>query len=170
MYRLRSAGIERWGHLRSLLEIGAVDGLLSESAREQVRRHGAALESFVEAYTVGRGKAVDRDVLEASGAVSNTFIDKVSELADSADGDPKEILDALPDVSHFRQDKIEELREYFRQENYLDPRPTRPDEQIRSTVVDTYCQHGLEPATAATAADTLLDRISAGPDPSEKSD
>jgi DNA repair exonuclease SbcCD ATPase subunit len=170
LYRLRSAGIERWGHLRSLLEIGAVDGLLSESAREQVRRHGAALESFVEAYTVGRGKAVNRDVLEASGAVSNTFIDKVSELADSADGDPEEILDALPDVSHFRQDKIEELREYFRQENYLDPRPTRPDEQIRSTVVDTYCQHGLEPATAATAADTLLDRISAGPDPSEKAD
>ncbi len=170
LHRLRSAGIERWGHLRSLLEVGAVDGLLTQSAREQVRRHGVALESFVEAYTVGRGKAVDRDVLEASGAVSNTFIDKVSELADSADGNPEEILDALPDVSHFRQDKIEKLREYFRQENYLDPRPTRPDEQIRSTVVDTYCQHGLEPSTAATAADRLLDRISAAPDPSEQAD
>jgi hypothetical protein len=170
LYRLRSAGIERWGHLRSLLEVGAVDGLLSQSAREHVRRNGAALESFVEAYTVGRGKAVDRDVLEASGAVSNTFIDKVSELADSADGDPEEILDALPDISHFRQDKIEELREYFRQENYLDPCPTRPDEQIRSAVVDAYCHHGLEPSTAATAADRLLDRISAAPNLSEKSD
>ena len=170
LYRLRSAGIERWGHLRSLLEIGAVDGLLSESAREQVRRHGAALESFVEAYTVGRGEAVDRNVLEASGAVSNTFIDTVSELADNADGDPEEILDALPDVSHFRQNNIEELREYFQQENYLDPRPTRPDEQIRSTVVDTYCQHGLEPTTAATAADRLLNRISANPGSSQKTD
>ncbi|WP_282350876.1 ATP-binding protein [Haloferax volcanii] len=170
LYRLRTAGIERWGHLRSLLEIGAVDGLLSQSAREQVRRHGAALESFVEAYTVGRGKAVDRDVLEASGAVSSTFIDKVSELAESADGDPEEILDGLPDVSHFRQDKIEELREYFRNKNYLDPRPTRPDEQIRSTVVDTYCQHGLEPSTAATAADRLLNRISTDSDPSERTE
>lgn len=170
LYQLRSAGIERWGHLRSLLEIGAVDGLLPRSAREQVRQHGAALESFVEAYTVGRGKAVDRDVLEASGAVSDTFTDKVSKLADSADGNPEEILDALPDVSHFRQDKIEELREYLRQENYLDPRPTRPDEQIRLTVVDTYCQHGLEPSTAATAADGLLDRISAVTDLSEKTD
>ncbi|RRJ32520.1 AAA family ATPase [Halocatena pleomorpha] len=170
LYRLRSTGVERWGHLRSLLEVGAVDGLLSQSARQQVRRHGAAIESFVEAYTVGRGKAVDRDVLEASGAISNTFIDKVSELAESVDGDPEEILDGLPDVSHFRQDKIEELREYFRDKNYLDPRPTRPDEQIRSTVVDTYCQHGLEPSTAATTADRLLDRISAVPDPSKKAD
>ena len=170
LYRLRSAGIERWGHLRSLLEVGAVDGLLSQSAQERVRRHGVAVESFVEVYTVGRGKAVDRDVLEASDAVSDTFIDKVSELAESADGDPEEILDALPDVNHFRQDKIEELREYFRDKNYLDPRPTRPDEQIRSTVVDTYCQYGLEPSTAATATDRLLDRISAGPDPSEKAD
>jgi len=27
LYRLRAGGIERWGHLRSLLEVGAVDGL-----------------------------------------------------------------------------------------------------------------------------------------------
>ncbi|ELY39875.1 AAA family ATPase [Natronorubrum tibetense] len=168
LYRLRAAGIERWGHLRSLLEVGAVDGLLSEPSREQVRQHGVALEAFVEAYTVGRGKAVDRDVLEASGAVSDNFIDEVSSLADRVDGDPEEILDRLPDVPHFYQDKIEELREYLREEDYLDPRPTRPDEQIRSAVVDTYCQHGLEPTTAATAADRLLDRISATPGSGEE--
>jgi hypothetical protein len=34
-------------------------------------------------------------------------------------------------------------------------------------VVDTYCQHGLEPNTAATAADRLLNRISADSEPSE---
>jgi len=170
LYQLMSAGIERWGHLQSLLEIGAVDGLLSESDRENVRRHGAALEAFVEAYTVGRGKAVDRDVLEASGAVSDTFIDEVSELAENADGDPQVILDKLPDVNHFRQDKIDELQEYLRDKNYLDPRPTRPDEQIRSTVVDTYCQHGLEPTTAAAVTDRLLDRISAGPEPFENTE
>jgi DNA repair exonuclease SbcCD ATPase subunit len=168
LYRLRAAGIERWGHLRSLLEVGAVDGILSETSREQVRQHGAALETFVEAYTIGRGKAVDRDVLEASDAVSDTFIDDVSELADQVDGDPEQLLDELPEVPHFRQDKIEELREYLRQEDYLDPRPTRPDEQIHSAVVDTYCQHGLEPATAATTADRLFDRIAAGSDLSQK--
>lgn len=170
LYRLRAAGIERWGHLLSLLEVGAADGLLSETSREQVRRHGAALEAFVEAYTVGRGKAVDRDVLEASGAVSDNFIEEVSALADRVDGDPEELLDGLPDISHFRQDKIEGLREYLRKEDYLDPRPKRPDDQIRSAVVDTYCQHGLEPTTAATAADRLLNRVSAGPEPSEKTD
>jgi DNA repair exonuclease SbcCD ATPase subunit len=170
LYRLRTAGIERWGHLRSLLQIGSVNGLLTEKSREQVRRHGAALGAFVEAYTVGRGKAVDRDVLQASGAVSDNFIDEVSALADRVDGDPEELLDGLPDISHFRQDKIEELREYLRNEDYLDPRPKRSDDQIRSEVVNTYCQHGLEPTTAATAADRLLNRISAGPEPSEGMD
>lgn len=170
LYRLRAAGIERWGHLRSLLEVGAVDGVLSETFREQVRQHGVALEAFVEAYTVGRGKAVDRDVLEATDAVTTKFIDEVSSLADRVDGDPEEILDRLPDVPHFRQKKIEKLREYLREEDYLDPRPTRPDEQIRSAVIDTYCQHGLEPTAAATATDRLLDRISVGSEPSEKTD
>jgi hypothetical protein len=170
LHRLRAAGIERWGHLRSLLEIGAVDGLMSESAREQVRRHGAALEAFVDAYTVGRGKAVDRDVLEAIDAVSDNFIDEVSAVADQVDGDPDALLEKVPDIHRFGSRKTEKLRECLRDEGYLDPRPTRPDEQIRSTVVDAYCQHGLEPSTAATAADRLLDRISAGPDPSEKAD
>jgi DNA repair exonuclease SbcCD ATPase subunit len=170
LYRLRTAGIERWGHLRSLLEIGTVDGLLSETSPERVRRHGAALEAFVDAYTVGRGKAIDRDVLEAIDAVSDNFIDEVSELADQVDGDPDALLEEVPDIHRFGSRKTEKLRKCLRDGGYLDPRPTRPNDQIRSAVVDTYCQHGLQPTTAATAADRLLDRISAGSDPSEKTD
>ena len=171
LYRLRTAGIERWGHLRSLLEVGAIDGLLSDMPRKQVRRHGAALEVFVEAYTVGRGKAVNRDVLEASGAVSDKFIDEASKLADRVDGDPAAILNGLSnEVNYFREDKVDDLRNYFREEGFLDPRPTRPDEQIRSTVIDIYCQHGLEPTAAATAADGLLYRISMDPELSESDD
>ena len=168
LYRLRTAGIERWGNLRSLLEIGAVDGLMAESAREQVRRNGAALEAFVDAYTVGRGKAVGRDVLEAIDAVSDNFIDEVSALADQVDGDPDTLLEKVPDIHRFGSRKTEKLRECLRDEGYLDPRPKRPDKQIRSAVVDTYCQHGLEPTTAAAAADGLLNRISADSEPSEK--
>lgn len=170
LYRLYTAGIERWGHLQSLLEVGAIDSLLSETSREQVRRHGAALEAFVEAYTVGRGKAVDRDVLEAIGAVSDNFIEEVSAVADQVDGDPDALLERVPDIHRFGSRKTEKLRKCLRDEGYLDPRPKRPDDQIRSAVVDAYCQYGLEPTTAATAADRLLNRISAGPEPSETTD
>jgi len=52
----------------------------------------------------------------------------------------------------------------------FDPRPNQPNDQIRSAVVDTFCQHGLEPTTAATATDRLLDRISRDPEPSENTD
>ena len=167
LYRLRTAGIERWGHLKSLLEVGAGDGLLGETAREQVQRHGAAMEAFVEAYTVGRGKAVDRDVLESIDAVSDNFIDEVSALADQVDGDPDALLEEVPDIHRFGSNKTENLRNCLRDEGYLDPRPMRPAEQIRSAVVDTYCQHGLEPPTAATAADRLLNRISTDSESSE---
>jgi uncharacterized protein YhaN len=170
LYRLRTAGIERWGHLNSLLEVGAVDGLLAETAREQVRQHGSALEAFVEAYTVGRGKAVDRGVLESIDAVSGNFIDEVSALADQVDGDPDALLEEVPDIHRFGSSKTENLRECLRDEGYLDPRPKRPDDQIRSAVVDTYCQHGLEPSAAATAADRLLNRIAADSEPGETSD
>jgi len=170
LYRLRTAGIERWGHLQSLLEVGAIDGLLSKTSREQVHRHGAALEAFVEAYTVGRGKAVDRDVLEATGAVTDNFIEEVSTVADQVDGDPDALLERVPDIHRFGSSKTEKLRECLRDEGYLDPRPKRPDDQIRSAVVDTYCQYGLEPTTAATAADRLLNRISAGSESSETTD
>ena len=170
LYRLRTAGIERWGHLQSLLEVGAIDGLLSKTSREQIHRHGAALEVFVEAYTVGRGKAVDRDVLEATGAVTDNFIEEVSTVADQVDGDPDALLERVPDIHRFGSSKTEKLRECLRDEGYLDPRPKRPDDQIRSAVVDTYCQYGLEPTTAATAADRLLNRISAGSESSETTD
>ncbi|MDL0131468.1 hypothetical protein PNP59_11065 [Halobacterium salinarum] len=170
LYRLRTAGIERWGHLKSLLEVGAVDGLLGETAREQVRQHGAALDAFVEAYTVGRGRAVDRDVLESIDAVSDNFIDEVSALADQVDGDPDALLEEVPDIHRFGSSKTENLRNCLRDEGYLDPRPKRPDDQIRSAVVDTYCQHGLEPPTAATAADSLLNRISADSESNETTD
>jgi len=170
LYRLRTAGIERWGHLQSLLEVGAIDGLLSKTSREQVRRHGAALEAFVEAYTVGRGKAVDRDVLEATGAVTDNFIEEVSTVADQVDGDPDALLERVPDIHRFGSSKTEKLRECLRDEGYLDSRPKRPDDQIRSAVVDTYCQYGLEPTTAATAADRLLNRISADSESVETTD
>lgn len=167
LYRLRTAGIVRWGHLRSLLEIGGVDGLLADEVRERVRQHGAALETFVEAYTVGRGKSVDREVLKASGAVSDKFIDEASDLADRVAGKPEAVLDGLSnEVNYFREEKVESLRSYLREEGYIDPTPTRSDEQIYAEIVDTYCQRGLSPEVAAEAASGLLRRVSAGPDPS----
>ncbi|WP_423743115.1 hypothetical protein V5735_00170 (plasmid) [Haladaptatus sp. SPP-AMP-3] len=167
LYRLRTAGIEQWGHLRSLLEISGVDGLLPENAHERVRQHGTALEAFVEAYTVGREKPVDREVLKTSGAVSDKFIDEASNLADRVAGKPESILDGLSnEVNYFREENVKILREYLREEGYLGPMPTRPDEQIYALVVDIYCQSGLSPETATEAASGLLGRISAAPDPS----
>lgn len=58
----------------------------------------------------------------------------------------------------------------LREEGYLDPTPTRPDEQIFAEVVDIYCQSGLSPEAAADAASGLLGWVSASPDPSVAED
>lgn len=159
LHDLLSVRIDRWGQLNSLLERGLVGGLLSSAARERIRRNGAALAAFTEAYTVGRGDPVDRTVLEDSGAVTENFIDEVSDLAERVDGDPERLLDDLPDVKRFRSDKVRELREYLREEGYLDPRDTRPDEEIRLAVADAYADHGLSGAAADEAAARLLERV-----------
>lgn len=123
----------------------------------------AALVAACVGEAVAEGPACD-------DAVSDNFIDEVSALADQVDGDPDALLEEVPDIHGFGSHKTEKLQNCLRDEGYLDPYSTRPDEQIRSAVVDTYCQHGLEPTTAATTADRLLSRISANSEPSETTD
>ncbi|MEZ3145542.1 hypothetical protein [Halobaculum sp. MBLA0143] len=159
LHDLLSVRVDSWGQLKSLLDAGHVDELLSTDARDRIRRHGAALEAFTEVYTVGRGEPIDREVLKHSGAVSDTFIDEVSELAERVDGDPKRVLDGLPGVNHFRTQKIEELREYLREGWYLDTRKTHSSEEIRIAVANAYADHGLTGREADAAARRLLERV-----------
>lgn len=168
LHDLLSARVDRWGQLKSMLENGSGDGLLSPDDRERLRRNGAALEAFTEEYTVGRGDPVGRKELEESGAVSSNFIDEVSELAESVDGDPEAVLDGIDDdVNRFRSSKLEQLREYLRGEGYLDPQPTRSDKEIRMAVVDAYAGAGLSGGEADAAAQRLLERVS---DPTESTE
>jgi len=161
LYDLLSVRIERWGHLRSLLDSGRVGGLLSDDARDGIERNGVALETFADAYTVGRGKPVDRSVLKDSGAVSEKFIDEASILAEDVDGDPEEVLNGLSEeVNYFRNGKVEELREYLREQGYLDSRQTLSDDEIRLAVVDAYANAGLSGEEPEMAAKRLLDNVS----------
>lgn len=58
-------------HLLTLL------GLRSngEMLRCYTQQNAAALEEFMQCWCIGRGDPIDREVLEASGAVSDRFID-----------------------------------------------------------------------------------------------
>lgn len=124
--------------LRHLMEdwrtstLGQLEGLLRSTAaahaipdkntRKRLGDRCATARAWIAAWRQGRGKPVDRIALESSGAVSEGFIDRVAELADSLSGDAVALTGALRDggVSRFRSNRTEELAEWLEKEGYID--------------------------------------------------
>jgi hypothetical protein len=137
LYRLLKNGINKWGQLRTLVSYGRVDGISSDS--EIFRKAEATsrlLESAIRNWKIGRGKPVDRKACLDSGAVSSTYIDRLSKLAAEHAGDGKAIIGALEDgtVAGFRSDKRLNLQEYLTAHGYIDERDVLTPEQIRDEV------------------------------------
>lgn len=136
LYRLLSLGLERWGQLQALGEAGLEAMLPGRGRRLHQKAQAAArvLAAVVEAWRVGRGRPVDRGVLAASGAVSERFLDGASRLAQRVGGDARQLVEALAagELRHFRQDKLEQLRSFLRDEGYLDEREPLAPERLSS--------------------------------------
>src|SRR5690606_18659603 len=92
------------------------------AARARLAARCRIAHAWVDAFLQGRGKPVDRNALEASGAVSSRFIDEVTALAARLNGDAKRLVDALGqrEVQGFPRQKAEELGEWLEEHGYLD--------------------------------------------------
>lgn len=162
LYKLLKLGIERWGQLNNLLERGRGESVIDDADRLlRIKQNADALDAFVQAWKVGRGKPVDRQVLEDSGAVSNTFIDEVTELAESVNGDAERIIEALRDgqVDRFRSDKTDELETYFEENGYIEPTKPLTDDQIRLRVVERFLESDISQTEANDRTTELLSRL-----------
>jgi uncharacterized protein YhaN len=162
LHRFLELGIDCWGQLQNLLERGNGDLIIEDSdCLDEIQQNAAALEAFVQAWKVGRGEPVDRHVLEASGAVSNTFIDEVTELATEVNGSAESIIEALRDgeVHNWRSGKTGELEAYFRDNGYLESRDTLNDDQIRLRVIEQFIENGVPEDEAHEKTTALLTRI-----------
>jgi energy-coupling factor transporter ATP-binding protein EcfA2 len=149
LYRLLLHDINKWGQFQTLIDIGAADGFIRESPLF-LRASAAArlLENLLRYWRQGRGLPVDRAVLDASGAVSAAFIDEVSQLAESLDGDARQLIESLrsSQVKRFRNDRIEALETYLTEHGYLDDQPILAPSVIREAVVPLVfadCDNGL---------------------------
>ncbi|MBA1149607.1 hypothetical protein H0Z60_21410, partial [Ectothiorhodospiraceae bacterium WFHF3C12] len=93
-------------------------------------------------------RPVDRIALEASGAVSETFIDRVAEVAAEVDGEGEALIAALREgrVSRFQSSKTDELDQWLREQGYIDSsQPLPAEERERRTL--------MEAAGSASAAE-----------------
>jgi len=127
--RAAEASYRRWGQLAGLAERDALSLIdLAPATYRGLEARARAVEQWAAAWRVGRGAPVGRPALEATAAVSETFIDDVAALAKRVDGQAARILEALDNgaVKRFRSDKVDELRAYFRAEGYLTSREPLP--------------------------------------------
>ena len=134
LYRLLEKGINKWGQLRTLVSYNRVDGIRSDSETfRSAEARARLLESAFRFWKIGRGQAVDRKALQDSGAVSGTFIDRLTNLAAELKGDGKAIMQALENgtLTGFRSDKRGSLREHLVAHGYIDDRDELAPEQIR---------------------------------------
>jgi DNA repair protein SbcC/Rad50 len=126
LHRVLEHHVERVGPLRAALAGGV--RLLEPDASTRAQAWIVHADAVLNAWCVGRGKPVEREILarEDSG-VTDTFLDKITDLARELGGDAKKLIDALernehPNAARFRQASREKLRELLEREGYLDPR------------------------------------------------
>ncbi|MHC4909967.1 MAG: ATP-binding protein, partial [Planctomycetota bacterium] len=145
VYALITRSIRCWGPFESLVASGLIDvDGLDERRIAVTNARAVAIEAAFDAWRIGRGQAVARDVLEASGAVTSTFIDRIADLAASVGGDAREVIDALDrgEVSRWRSSGTETLREYLEEHGYLDEeRRLLPEEILHRVLEQVALEH-----------------------------
>lgn len=131
LHRLLERGFVTWGQIANVLRSGVALPGISPEEVARIRLRARMVGRSAELWRRGRGKVVDREVLEASGAVSEVFLDRVNELASSVGGDGHVLMERIKAraVSNFRADKAEELRAFLEEGGYIvDEAALRSDE------------------------------------------
>jgi len=134
LHRLLETSIETYGQLASLAARGNIDAYVERELMGRIRARAGVLDAFAEAWQIGRGKSVSREVLLTSG-VSEHFIDRVTSLASDLGFCAKRLLDALDSrdderAKGFRQASLDALREGLTKSGHLDPREPLDEEAV----------------------------------------
>ncbi|HWV58615.1 MAG TPA: hypothetical protein VNZ57_14260 [Longimicrobiales bacterium] len=159
LYRLLRVHVESWGALRTLVESGGAPLLgQDESVYRRAEAAVRALERAFSLVRIGRGKKVDRSVLDASGAVSGSFMDRVAELCRECGGDAKDLLERMRvgAVPRFRNDARERLRDYLLDNGYLDERDPLGHEELRLRTLAAVAREIDEGRLTPADVDRLL--------------
>ncbi|WP_103026930.1 AAA family ATPase [Salinibacter altiplanensis] len=160
--RAVEASYRRWGQLAGLAERDALSLIdLDPSSYRRLEALARAVEHWAAAWRVGRGSPVGRAALEATDAVSDTFIDEVAALAERVDGEAARILDGLRKgaVKRFRSDKVDELDAYFQAEGHLTSETKFPPEAWWRRALEAVSEDLEAGRIRRDEVEAVLDRI-----------
>ncbi|MEW5723367.1 MAG: AAA family ATPase [Thermodesulfobacteriota bacterium] len=160
LYRLLCLGINRWGQLQNLISYGGLH--LLEGDRTALARAEASarvLKAVAASWRIGRGRKVDRAAL-LEGGVSDKFVDRVFEVAETLGGDAARLLEALEagEVKGFRKNIREKLQTHLEQAGYLDEREHLPFDQIRVHALAAAAQDMKDGLMTAGRVEEMLAR------------
>ena len=139
------------GQLEVLLASDAACAALpGEELQRRLGRRCRVVRTWVELWRQGRGRPVDRGVLERCSAISTIFIDRVAELAVRVEGDAEALIEALRAgaVDRFRSSKLDELERWLADEGYTDDQDRLSAEDRRRLTLQRAA-----PTTDADAGD-----------------
>ena len=139
------------GQLEDLLASDAARAALpTEDLRRRLRQRCRIVRTWVELWRRGRGRPVDRGVLERCAAVSTTYIDRVADLAARSRGDGEALVQALRagELDRFRSRKVDALEQWLIDEGYTDNRRRLAGEDRRRLTAQRAA-----PGTAVDAVD-----------------
>lgn len=145
LYELLGARLSTMGQCRNLLA-GESNLAQEVKAREPIGAQLAAsidlFENFCLSWREGRGLPVGRIEIEESGAVSNTYIEKVVEIAGELSGDAKRLIAALQDrkderLSGFHRSATTKLEKFLLDHGCIDTRPQLGEEQLIERAIST---------------------------------
>ncbi len=145
LHRCLSAGIEHVGQWRMLCKQDSLtsrDIVAEHAVAEQLDARAMVLEEYCLAWQEGRGRQVPWEVIEASGAVSNTFLERVAELIDELDGDGGELVRILktrgdPRVQGFRTASADALEKALIEGGFIDDREVLGESDVLTRVLST---------------------------------
>ncbi|MEA1926789.1 MAG: hypothetical protein U9N73_01170 [Candidatus Auribacterota bacterium] len=136
---IRYVGVETVGQWKLFLRRNPEPPGLSPAETARVNDLVNIIELFHSAYMIGRGKPVDRDVLEESGAVSKKYLSPFTEMVEEVSGDGVKFMELLESgedsrLSRFSSKKKEELGNFLEENEFIDLRQRLSKEEITAEI------------------------------------
>ena len=153
---LLNADVERWGQLQRLVRDTDFQGLGDQ--RKAIYATAKAITAACRVWQHGRGKKIDRTVLMDSGAVSGVFIDCVSALAATHDGDAARLIHVLNSgvLPGWRRGNTTTLVDFFTENGWIGDGERLDHQGIRDEMILALTTSGSLDIVSPTTRDRIL--------------
>ena len=161
--RLLGEGIDTLGVWRTVRATRDTRGSIAERDALRIDAVGEAIDAFIEAWNVGRGRPVEAATLREAG-VSETYVERLAELVGEHGGDARVLVDALERrederTKHFRRDKVPELERWLVEHGFLPQLDLLAPAELRACVRARVRGHVERGAVDDEAIGALLDGL-----------